>query len=138
MPLGVQAGVVQSIELTNDGGQTAHWRVDSGALQRLVESNRGFPVVQVAPTEGTLAPQAATHIHVVVTPLEPSTYIVPITINCFGPLTGTGSTNGVIRGDDLLRDDEPNSGVLDSLTFELQVEGTDPRQAVHGVDTRWG
>lgn len=103
VPLGVERGVVQPVELTNSGAVAAPWRVD---LQTILEHNRSnydFEVLSVTPTEGILEPQSSTFLHFTFTPLEAKRYFCPCRI-------------------EMLKDGRP----AEELCFELQADGYRP------------
>jgi len=103
VPLGVEQGVVQPVELTNSGGVPAPWRVDLSTLLRHNAENYDFEVLSVTPLEGTLPPQSSTFLHFTFRPLEAKRYACPVRV-------------------EMLKDGHP----AEELCFEIQADGYMP------------
>ncbi|CEL95461.1 unnamed protein product [Vitrella brassicaformis CCMP3155] len=104
VPLSMNPGPVQAVEVYNRGSSASHWQLDPSSLSDLCRDNFSFQILQCQPLSGVLQPFTTTHIHFVFTPLEAKTYTCPITIRTH-------------------KDDTPEATVLDTLTFELHMEG---------------
>jgi hypothetical protein len=104
VPLGVESGPMQSVELTNNGAVSAPWRINMDSIVELNAKSYDFEVLAVSPTEGVLDPQSSTFLHFTFTPLEAKEYQCIIRI-------------------EMLKDGSP----VEELTFELQANGYDPR-----------
>jgi len=102
VPLGVERGVVQPVELTNSGAVEAPWRVDLQSISEYNMKNYDFEVLSVTPTEGVLEPQSSTFLHFTFTPLEAKRYCCPVRI-------------------EMLRADGRHAA--EELCFELQADG---------------
>eukprot|EP00440_Ansanella_granifera_P063072 gb/GFBE01068393.1/.p1 GENE.gb/GFBE01068393.1/~~gb/GFBE01068393.1/.p1 ORF type:complete len:1946 (+),score=403.79 gb/GFBE01068393.1/:1-5838(+) len=103
VPLGVEKGVTQPVELTNSGAVAAPWRVDLESILKHNAENYDFEVLSVTPTEGILQPQSSTFLHFTFTPLEAKRYFCPVRI-------------------EMLKDGRP----AEELCFELQADGYRP------------
>jgi len=103
VPLGVEHGVVQPVELTNSGAVPAPWRVDLSTILQHNKENYDFEVLSLTPTEGILEPQSSTFLHFTFTPLEAKRYACPVRI-------------------EMLKDGRP----AEELCFELQADGYTP------------
>lgn len=104
VPLGVDRGPIQPVELTNSGAVAAPWRVDVNAISEHCRTYYNFEVLAVTPSEGVLDAQTSTFLHFTFTPLEAKQYNLPI---CVEMLTRDGR-------------------VAEELLFELQCAGYDP------------
>jgi hypothetical protein len=104
VPLGVESGPMQSVELTNNGAVSAPWRINMDSILELNAKSYDFEVLRVSPTEGVLDPQSSTFLHFKFTPLEAKDYQCVIRI-------------------EMLKDGQP----VEELTFELQANSYDPR-----------
>merc|ERR1719191_919218 len=104
VPLGVESGPMQSVELTNNGAVSAPWRINMDSIVELNANSYDFEVLRVSPTEGVLDPQSSTFLHFTYTPLEAKDYQCVIRI-------------------EMLKDGQP----VEELTFELHANGYDPR-----------
>eukprot|EP00434_Breviolum_minutum_P023180 symbB.v1.2.020447.t1/scaffold1720.1/size104783/1 len=103
VPLGVDKGVVQAVELTNSGGVTAPWRVDLSTISAYNAENHNFEVLSVKPLEGTLAPQSSTFLHFTFRPLEAKRYTCPVRL-------------------EMLKDGRPS----EELCFDIEADGYIP------------
>eukprot|EP00929_Paragymnodinium_shiwhaense_P112421 TRINITY_DN80679_c0_g1_i1.p1 TRINITY_DN80679_c0_g1~~TRINITY_DN80679_c0_g1_i1.p1 ORF type:complete len:1858 (+),score=467.04 TRINITY_DN80679_c0_g1_i1:131-5704(+) len=105
VPLNVEGGPVQSVELTNSGGVPAPWRIDMGLIQEHNLNNYSFEVLNVTPSEGVLGPNSTVFLHFTFTPLEAKSYSFPVRI-------------------EMLKDGRP----AEELLFELRANGYDPEE----------
>jgi hypothetical protein len=104
VPLDVERGPVQPVELTNSGGVAAPWRVDLNSIREHNENNYDFDMLSVSPLEGVLEPQSSTFLHFIFTPLEAKSYAFPVRI-------------------EMMKDGRP----AEELVFELRTNGYDPK-----------
>merc|ERR1719188_2736458 len=105
VPLNVEKGTTQSVELTNSGCVGAPWRIDRDTIEEFNRDNHDFEVLSVSPCEGVLKPQSSIFLHFTFTPLEAKSYICPVRI-------------------EMLKDGRP----AEELCFELRCEGYGPNQ----------
>eukprot|EP00927_Polykrikos_kofoidii_P032772 TRINITY_DN27809_c0_g3_i1.p1 TRINITY_DN27809_c0_g3~~TRINITY_DN27809_c0_g3_i1.p1 ORF type:complete len:750 (-),score=140.04 TRINITY_DN27809_c0_g3_i1:178-2427(-) len=110
VPLGVGAGPMQAVELTNSGSVPATWRIDLGLIAEHNASNYDFEILNVAPTEGVLDAESTTFLHFTFTPLEAKPYNFPIRI-------------------EVLKDGRP----AEELPFEIRFHGVDPEKGTPDV-----
>ncbi|CAK0803296.1 unnamed protein product [Prorocentrum cordatum] len=111
VPLNVEKGSAQPVELTNSGCVGAPWRIDRETLEEFNRVNHDFEVLSVSPCEGILMPRSSTFIHFTFRPLEAKRYTCPVRI-------------------EMLKDGRP----MEELCFELQAEGYEPEQPVPQVE----
>jgi hypothetical protein len=104
VPLDVERGPVQPVELTNSGGVAAPWRVDMNSIVMHNQENYDFDMLSVTPLEGILEPQSSTFLHFAFTPLEAKSYAFPVRI-------------------EMMKDGRP----AEELVFELRANGYDPK-----------
>eukprot|EP00928_Gymnodinium_smaydae_P093696 TRINITY_DN77_c0_g2_i1.p1 TRINITY_DN77_c0_g2~~TRINITY_DN77_c0_g2_i1.p1 ORF type:complete len:1372 (-),score=321.32 TRINITY_DN77_c0_g2_i1:54-3857(-) len=103
VPLGVETGPVQPVELTNSGGVAAPWRIDLNSISEHNANNFDFELLKVTPVEGLLEAQSSTFLHFSFTPLEAKSYSLPVRI-------------------EMMKDGRP----AEELVFEIRVNGYDP------------
>lgn len=103
VPLNVEKGTTQPVELTNSGCIAAPWRIDLQSIFHFNLENYDFEVLSVYPVEGVLEPQSSTFVHFTFTPLETKGYVCPVRV-------------------EMLKDGRP----AEELLFELRAEGYDP------------
>mmetsp|Transcript_107359 Transcript_107359/g.309044 ORF Transcript_107359/g.309044 Transcript_107359/m.309044 type:complete len:1834 (-) Transcript_107359:146-5647(-) len=112
VPLNVERGTSQPIELTNSGCIAAPWRIDMQSIFSFNMDNYDFEVLSVTPIEGVLLPQSSTFLHFTFTPLEAKSYVCPVRI-------------------EMLKDGR----AAEELIFELHADGYDPDCEVPRTDT---
>mmetsp|Transcript_52322 Transcript_52322/g.132209 ORF Transcript_52322/g.132209 Transcript_52322/m.132209 type:complete len:1905 (+) Transcript_52322:207-5921(+) len=105
VPLHVERGTTQPVELTNSGCIAAPWRIDMQSIFAFNMDNYDFEVLSVTPVEGVLQPQSSTFLHFTFTPLEAKSYSCPVRI-------------------EMLKDGR----AAEELLFELRADGYDPEQ----------
>jgi len=103
VPLNVQRGTTQPVELTNSGCIGAAWRIDMQSIYAFNMDNHDFEVLSVTPMEGVLQPQSSTFLQFTFTPLEARSYVCQVRI-------------------EMLKDGR----AAEELLFELRAEGYDP------------
>jgi len=114
VPLGVEQGVVQPVELTNSGGVEAPWRVDLSTIASHNAENYNFEVLSVTPLEGTLMPQSSTFLHFTFRPLEAKRYVCRVRV-------------------EMLKDGHP----AEELCFEVQADGYMPLDVAPQVEPQF-
>lgn len=105
LPLDVEMGTTQPVELTNSGCIAAPWRIDLQSIVAFNQDNYDFEILSVSPVEGVLDAQSSTFLHFTFTPLEAKSYVCPVRI-------------------EILKDGRP----AEELLFELRAEGYDRSQ----------
>lgn len=111
VPLNVQKGTMQPVELTNSGAIAAEWRLDLGSIQEFNLRNHNCEVLSVSPIEGMLEPCSSTFLHFTFTPLEAKTYTCPVRV-------------------EMLKDGRP----AEELCFDICADGYDPNGEVPEVE----
>lgn len=111
VPLNVEKGSAQPVELTNSGCVGAPWRIDLDTIEDFNRENHNFEVLSVSPCEGVLQPRCSTFIHFTFRPLEAKRYACPVRI-------------------EMLKDGRP----MEELCFELQADGYEPESQAPQVE----
>ncbi|CAD7937068.1 unnamed protein product [Amoebophrya sp. A25] len=106
VPIGYERGPLQVIELSNCGSAPACWSLNAESLDELKEENYGFPLLQISPMHGELAPRSRIFLHCYFTPIEAKAVECSVKIDL---TLGDGT-------------------VVETLDFELRMSGFDPKR----------